>query len=36
MTDLRALMAAGAGETFTLEATSIRARRLAVLVAMES
>lgn len=32
----RALLAAGAGETFTLEATPIRARRLAVLVAMEN
>jgi site-specific DNA-cytosine methylase len=31
----RALLAAGAGETFTLEATPIWARRLAVLVAMD-
>lgn len=32
----RALLAAGAGETFTLEATPIWAQRLAVLVAMEN
>ena len=31
-----ALLAAGAGETFTLEATPVWARRLAVLVAMEN